>query len=66
MVESGGDDQKPVFYIYEESMLLHADHTYHGEDGKMKDSLPDDVLDSYPSPEVPFRIKSIYEYLSTS
>ena len=29
-------NRKPVFYTYDEAMLLHLDHNYHStEDGKM-------------------------------
>ena len=73
MVEAGdsggatGQDEpsrKEVFYIYDETMMQHKDHNYHDEEGKAKTDLPKIRENDFVSPEVPFRIKAIYEYLS--
>ena len=55
--------KKAVFYFYDEAMLLHRDHNYHSDEGKLKTDLPEERTDDFISPEVPFRIRSIYEYL---
>ena len=62
MVESA-DNEKPVFYIYNEGMMLHRDHNYHSEEGKLRQDLPPAREGDFASPEVPFRIKSIHDYL---
>ena len=51
-----------VFYTYDEEMMKHKDEDRHDADGKKKQLVEGDEL---MAPEVPFRIKSIYEYLRT-
>lgn len=48
-------------------MMLHRDHNYHDSQGKAKTDIPinrDTGKQDFISPEVPFRIKAIYDYLS--
>ena len=45
--------------MYDEAMLLHRDHNYHDDDGKLKTEIPEDRQGDFQSPEVPFRIQSI-------
>ena len=54
---------KTVFCIYDNRMMLHRDKNYHSEDGKIKQNLSKAREDHFVSPEVPFRIQAIYEYL---
>ena len=59
---SCGDDDLPiVFYTYDKEMMKHKDENNHDEDGK-----PILGAESILSPEVPFRIKAIYDYLRTT
>ena len=62
MVEAEGN-KKPVFYIYDEAMMQHKDHNYQNEEGKATTTLPEPNKHDFVSPEVPFRIKAIYEHL---
>lgn len=61
--------RKPVFYTYDEAMLLHMDHNFHDESsGKMRtggapNANEEKCEQEYASPEVPFRIKAIHDYL---
>ena len=45
--------------------MLHRDHNYHSEAGKLKTDLPAGRTEDFISPEVPFRIQAIYDYLRT-
>lgn len=73
MVEAEGNttnnenttERKPVFYMYDEAMMQHQDYNYHDEQGKIKENLPPVREEDFCSPEVPFRIKAIYEYLKS-
>ena len=61
---SGNEKEKPVFYMYDEFMMQHRDYNYHTEEGKIKEDLPELREDDFVSPEVPFRIKAIHDYLN--
>ena len=41
--------------------MLHRDHNHHDEMGQVRQNLPE--TDDYISPEVPFRIRAIYDHL---
>lgn len=62
-------DQQPekqeVFYIYDARMLKHRDNNYHDADGRIRADLPDERGDDFVSPEVPLRIKTIFNFLSS-
>ena len=58
--------RKEVFYIYDETMMRHRDHNYQDEEGKAKTDLPKAREDDFISPEVPFRIKAIHDYLNAN
>ena len=63
---TGDKTKKAVFYIYDEGMLEHRDHNYHTEEGKMKEGLDEASEENFISPEVPFRIKAIHDYLASN
>ena len=55
--------KKPVFYVYDEAMLLHTDHNYHNEEGALRTDLPELSKDDFASPETPLRLKAIHTFL---
>ncbi len=66
MVDSNATAGAGAFYIYDDRMLQHRDTNYHNEsDGKMKTDLPEARVHDFISPEVPFRIQAIHQFLSS-
>ena len=55
-----------VFYTFDANMMKHKDENCHDENGKMTPLEELSKIPSFRSPEIPFRIKSIYEYLRTT
>lgn len=54
-----------MFYIYDDRMLKHRDNNYHDAEGKIRVDLPEERGDDFVSPEVPLRIKNIFNFLSS-
>ena len=74
-VDSPDEKKTIVFYTYDEEMMKHRDENRHDAYGKniviteeanVDFRSPDYLSLELISPEVPFRIKAIYDYLRTT